>query len=66
MAEVMSEQLRTDLARELGVAEVVGREGWGGVSSRACGSLVRAALIRAQQQISRSPAPVPPVAQRPR
>ncbi|MDQ7794710.1 MAG: hypothetical protein RDU89_09945 [bacterium] len=61
----MSEQLRADLAREMGVAEVVSREGWGAVSSRTCGSLVRAALIRAQRQISGSPAPVPPEAPRP-
>lgn len=62
--KIMSEQLRTDLAREMGVAEVVSREGWGSVSSRACGSLVRAALIRAQRQIAGTPAAVPPAVPR--
>ena len=34
---VMSENLKYELARELGVADTVAKEGWGSVSSRNCG-----------------------------
>ncbi len=60
MSRLMSERLRTDLAEELGVAQTVRREGWGGVPSRDCGNLVRRALIRAQRQLAASERPAPP------
>lgn len=44
---VMSEQLKYELASELGVADIVQREGFGGVTSRDCGNLVRLAIERA-------------------
>ena len=47
----MSEELRTQLARDLGVAELVAREGWGSVPSRECGRLVRLAIERAEQAL---------------
>ena len=49
MAKVMSDRLKFELARELGVADVVAREGgFGSVSSRNCGNLVRLAIERAE------------------
>jgi small acid-soluble spore protein F (minor alpha/beta-type SASP) len=49
---VMSDRLKYELAEELGVADVVRREGWGGVSSRNCGNLVRLAIERAERNLA--------------
>lgn len=46
---VMSERLKFELADELGVGDVVRREGFGEVSSRNCGNLVRLAIERAER-----------------
>ncbi|SHM15824.1 small acid-soluble spore protein F (minor alpha/beta-type SASP) [Caldanaerovirga acetigignens] len=48
---VMSEALKYELAKELGVADIVAREGWGSVSSRDCGNLVRLAIERAERML---------------
>jgi small acid-soluble spore protein F (minor alpha/beta-type SASP) len=45
----MSEKLREEFAEELGVAGIVRQEGWGGVSSRDCGNLVKLAIERAEK-----------------
>ena len=49
---VMSEQLKYELAKELGVADIVRREGFGGVSSRDCGNMVRLAIERAERTVA--------------
>lgn len=49
---IMSDALKYELAKELGVAETVDREGWGGVSSRDCGNLVRLAIARAERAMA--------------
>jgi small acid-soluble spore protein F (minor alpha/beta-type SASP) len=49
---VMSEELKYELAKELGVADTVAKEGWGSVSSRDCGNLVRLAIERAEKAIA--------------
>lgn len=49
---VMSDRLKYELAEELGVADIVRREGWGGVSSRNCGKLVRLAIERAERSLA--------------
>jgi small acid-soluble spore protein F (minor alpha/beta-type SASP) len=46
---VMSEQLKYELAKELGVYDTVKSEGWGGVSSRDCGNMVTAAIAYAEK-----------------
>jgi small acid-soluble spore protein F (minor alpha/beta-type SASP) len=51
MAQRMSDALKTDLARELGVYETVRRQGWGAVSARKCGELVRLAIRRAERSL---------------
>lgn len=45
---LMSDELKWELAKELGVDQIVMREGWGGVPSRDCGNLVRLAIQRAE------------------
>jgi len=49
---VMSENLRFELAKELGVFETVQREGWGGVSSKDCGNLVKKAIEIAERSLA--------------
>ena len=44
---VMSDALKYEIAKDLGVAEIVSREGWGNVSSRQCGSMVKKAIQKA-------------------
>lgn len=48
----MSEELKMELAKELGVYDIVQREGWGSVPSRDCGNLVTAAIRLAEKSIS--------------
>lgn len=48
---LMSDDLKYELAKELGVDDVVEREGWGGVPSRQCGNLVAAAIKYAEKNL---------------
>ncbi|MGB9885515.1 MAG: small, acid-soluble spore protein, alpha/beta type [Moorellales bacterium] len=48
----MSEALKWELAKELGVAHIVATEGWGGVPSRECGNLVRKAIEIAERNLA--------------
>lgn len=41
---VMSEQLKQEITNELGVYNIVKEEGWGSVSSRNCGNMVKKAI----------------------
>jgi small acid-soluble spore protein F (minor alpha/beta-type SASP) len=47
----MSDALKEELAEELGVAGLVRDEGWGSVSSRDCGNLVKLAIERAERAL---------------
>lgn len=49
---LLSEASKTVIARELGVGDVVAREGWGAVSARQCGTIVRVALEHAQRALA--------------
>lgn len=40
----MSENLKREIAQELGVSDIVKNEGWGSVSSRNCGNMVKKAI----------------------
>lgn len=51
---IMSDALKYELAKELGVADTVIHEGWGGVSSRNCGNLVRLAIEHAEKAMAES------------
>jgi small acid-soluble spore protein F (minor alpha/beta-type SASP) len=46
---MMSDQLKYEIARELGVADTVKAEGWGSVSSRDCGNIVKKAIEMAER-----------------
>jgi len=48
---IMSDELKWELAKELGVDHIVAREGFGGVSSRDCGNLVKLAIMKAEQSL---------------
>jgi len=48
----MSEDLKYELAKELGVADTVATKGWGEVSSRNCGNLVRLAIEKAERALA--------------
>lgn len=49
---IMSDQLKYEIARELGVDRIVASEGWGGVSSRDCGNIVTKAIQIAEQSLA--------------
>ncbi|MCR4419916.1 MAG: small, acid-soluble spore protein, alpha/beta type [Clostridia bacterium] len=49
---LMSEALKWELAKELGVAHLVAAEGWGAVPSRECGNLVRKAIEIAERNLA--------------
>jgi len=48
----MSEQLKYEIARELGVDHIVATEGWGGVSSRDCGMMVHKAIELSERSLA--------------
>ena len=49
----MSNALKTEIAKELGVYDVVKSEGWGGVSSRDCGNMVTKAIEIAEKAVNK-------------
>lgn len=49
---IMSENLKYEIARELGVDQIVATEGWGAVSSRDCGNIVKMAIQMAERSLS--------------
>ncbi|NLJ72412.1 MAG: small, acid-soluble spore protein, alpha/beta type [Syntrophomonadaceae bacterium] len=48
---IMSEQLKYEIAQELGVDQIVAKEGWGAVSSRDCGNMVKMAIMLAEKNL---------------
>lgn len=48
----MSEQFKLELAKELGFYDTVQREGWGGVTTRDAGNLVKRAIEIAEQALA--------------
>lgn len=50
---MMSDTLKQEIARELGVYDVVRQQGWGAVSSRDCGNIVTKAIEIAERNISK-------------
>jgi small acid-soluble spore protein F (minor alpha/beta-type SASP) len=47
----MSDRLKTEIAKELGVYDIVKNDGWGSVSSRDCGNIVKKAIEKAEQNL---------------
>jgi small acid-soluble spore protein F (minor alpha/beta-type SASP) len=48
---VMSDRLKEEIAKELGFYEVVERDGWGGITSRDAGNMVKRAVEMAQTEL---------------
>ncbi len=51
---IMSEQLKYEIAKELGIDHIVATEGWGSVSSRDCGNMVKMAIQIAERNLNNS------------
>ncbi len=49
---IMSDQLKEEIAKELGFYDVVQKEGWGGIKARDAGNMVKRAIEMAENQIS--------------
>ncbi|SDW85949.1 small acid-soluble spore protein F (minor alpha/beta-type SASP) [Marininema mesophilum] len=49
---VMSEALKVELAKELGFYDVVQRDGWGGITTRDAGNMVKRAIQLAEEQMA--------------
>lgn len=49
---VMSDQLKYELAQELGFYDKVKNGDWGNITTREAGSLVKAAIIRAEKMLA--------------
>ncbi|BBH23354.1 hypothetical protein Back11_46990 [Paenibacillus baekrokdamisoli] len=45
----MSEELKNELAKDLGIYETVQREGWGGIKAKDAGNMVKRAIQIAEQ-----------------
>jgi small acid-soluble spore protein F (minor alpha/beta-type SASP) len=51
---MMSEELKTELAKELGFYDKVEREGWGGITTKDAGNMVKRAIQLAEESMRRS------------
>lgn len=47
----MSDALKNEIAKELGVYDTVKSQGWGAVSSRDCGNIVSKAIEMAERSL---------------
>ncbi len=51
---IMSDQLKVELAKELGFYDVVQKEGWGGIRAKDAGNMVKRAIEIAERQLSQT------------
>lgn len=49
--KLLSEQSKYEIAKKLGVYDTVANEGWGSVSSRDCGNIVKTAIEIAERSL---------------
>ncbi len=47
----MSEELKTELAKDLGFYDQVQREGWGGITTKDAGNMVKRAIQLAEERL---------------
>ncbi|MFB5679135.1 small, acid-soluble spore protein, alpha/beta type [Paenibacillus terreus] len=52
---IMSEELKYELAKDLGFYDTVREEGWGGIKAKDAGNMVKRAIQLAEQAASRNP-----------
>jgi len=50
---IMSDQLKYELAKELGFYDTVKQEGWGGITTRDAGNLVKRAIQIAEEALAK-------------
>ncbi|SFS86881.1 small, acid-soluble spore protein, alpha/beta type [Marininema halotolerans] len=50
---IMSEALKVELAKELGFYDVVQRDGWGGITTRDAGNMVKRAIQLAEERMAK-------------
>ncbi|AVQ97589.1 small, acid-soluble spore proteins, alpha/beta type [Oceanobacillus picturae] len=48
---MMSDQLKEEIAKELGFYDTVKQEGWGGIKARDAGNMVKRAIEMAEQNM---------------
>ena len=46
---IMSEEMKTELAKDLGFYDTVKREGWGSITAKDAGNMVKRAIQLAEQ-----------------
>lgn len=51
---VMSEQFKTELAKDLGFYNTVQQDGWGSITTKDAGNMVKRAIQMAEQSMKRS------------
>lgn len=52
---VMSEDLKVELAKDLGFYDTVEQEGWGGIKAKDAGNMVKRAIQLAEQAAAKQP-----------
>jgi len=50
---IMSEELKMEIAKELGVYDTVQKYGWGEVKAKDCGNIVRKAIEMAERSLKK-------------
>ncbi len=56
---VMSEQFKAEIAKDLGIYDKVQREGWGGITTKDAGNMVKRAIQIAEQAAAKGNSPTP-------
>lgn len=51
---IMSEQFKEELAKDLGFYETVQKEGWGGITTRDAGNMVKRAIQIAEEALAKN------------
>lgn len=54
---MMSEQLKEEIAKELGFYDTVKTEGWGGIKARDAGNMVKRAIEMAEENMEKKSKP---------
>lgn len=54
---MMSDQLKEEIAKELGFYDTVQQEGWGGIKARDAGNMVKRAIEMAEQGMQQKDRP---------
>lgn len=54
---MMSDQLKEEIAKELGFYDTVQEEGWGGIRARDAGNMVKRAIEMAEESIEQKDKP---------